>query len=176
MTFFSLFVSLLSSPFYRYKVGCFIEWRFWPSCGSKWIKKICRPKFEEKSSLSPLEKKIAIFARLLQKIDKNRKVGIGDKKLLRRLRTLIFCERLLNIKVKIKNKKNLKIGRFLRCHILNFRISTAIYSIFDKFQGQNYYSVKDMKFLMFKKKVCEKIFTPKKVLTGKLSKVSEFEL
>ena len=64
-------------------------------------------KSEEKSRLSLLEKKISNFCltKFCKKSKKNRKVDIGDKNLLNGLRILIFCKRLNNMKIKIKNKK-----------------------------------------------------------------------
>ena len=61
------------------------------------------------------------------------------------------------------------IGRFLRCHLPIFRISTTIYTIFDEssnFAGLKLlqlkrYEVSDI----FLKKVCEKILTTEKVMT-----------
>ena len=71
-------------------------------------------------------------------------------------------------------------GRFFRCHLPNFRISWPIYAILDElgyFAGPKLlrskrYEIPDM----FKKKVCEKIFTTKKVISEKPSKISEFKL
>ena len=70
------------------------------------------------------------------------------------------------------------IGRFLRCHLRNFWISTAILAILDKFShfaGPKRLRLKRYEVSnMFKKKVCAKICTTKKVMTEKRSKISEF--
>ena len=70
------------------------------------------------------------------------------------------------------------IGRFLRCHLRNFWISTAIFAILDKFSdfaGPKLLRLKRSEVShIFKKKVCAKICTTKKVMTEKRSKISEF--